>query len=231
MRLSSLGAVALAALVFSGCSQQQTASLDTDDQKASYALGLDVGGQFSPAEGLLDVDAFVRGFRDALTEAEPALDRAELQAVVQSFSERVQEVQVAEMEAQAETNRTEGEAFLSENAAREGVMTTESGLQYEVLEEGDGPRPADSDQVTIHYTGTLIDGSEFDSTAGGDPATFGVGQVIAGFSEGLQLMPVGSTYRFVIPSDLAYGPRGSGGSIGPDATLIFEVELLEIAGS
>ena len=107
-------------------------------------------------------------------------------------------------------------------------MTTESGLQYEVLEPGDGDSPTAEDRVRIHYTGTLVDGTEFDTSRDGEPAVFGVGGVIPGFAEGLQLMQEGSTYRFVIPSDLAYGPQGSGGTIGPDATLIFEVELLEI---
>lgn len=220
------------ALVLSACSPPGggQAALDTDDQKASYALGLDVGSQFSPTEGLLDVDAFLQGFREGLTEAEPTLDPAELQPIVQAFSERVRTQQMETQQAEAEANRVEGEAYLAENGARVGVSTTESGLQYEVLEEGEGPTPSPEDRVTIHYRGTLIDGSEFDSSYDGEPATFSVGGVIPGFSEGLQLMPVGSTYRFVIPSDLAYGPQGSGGAIGPDETLIFEVELLEIAG-
>jgi len=206
------------------------AALDTDDQKASYALGLDLGSQFAPTEGLLDVAAFTRGFREGLTDVDPSLDPAELQPLVQEFSQRVREQQMESQEAEAETNRQEGEAYLAENAARAEVTVTDSGLQYEVLEQGDGPTPSADDEVTIHYRGTLVDGTEFDSSYGGDPATFSVGGVIPGFSEGLQLMPVGSTYRLVIPSDMAYGPRGSGGAIGPDETLIFEVEMLEIAG-
>ncbi|UCC25918.1 MAG: FKBP-type peptidyl-prolyl cis-trans isomerase [Gemmatimonadales bacterium] len=231
MRFSVVGAALAVAVVVSSCTSQNQAALDTDDQKASYALGLEVGTQFAPAESLLDPDAFMRGFRDALTDAEPALDPVEGQGLVQAFAERVRNAQTAEMEAQAETNRGEGEAYLEENGQREGVTTTESGLQYEVLDQGDGPRPAADDRVTIHYTGTLIDGSEFDSTSEGQPATFGVGQVIPGFSEGLQLMPVGSRFRLVIPSDLAYGPQGSPGGIEPNATLIFEIELLEIAAN
>lgn len=135
---------------------------------------------------------------------------------------------MARMEEEGAANREAGEAYLAENGAREGVTTTESGLQYEVLEEGDGPSPGPDDQVRIHYRGTLPDGTEFDSSYDGEPVVFGVGGVIPGFSEGLQLMEVGSSYRFVIPSDIAYGPQGSGGVIGPDATLIFEVELFEI---
>jgi FKBP-type peptidyl-prolyl cis-trans isomerase len=231
MRFHLVGAALAASFVLSACSGERTASLDTDDQRASYALGLEVGTQFAPTEGLLDVDAFVRGFEDALTEAESAIDPVEAQGLLQAFTQRVREAQQVERDAEAETNRAEGETFLAENSEREGVTTTETGLQYEILQEGDGPRPAAGDRVTIYYTGTFIDGDEFDSTAEGQPATFGVGQVIPGFSEGLQLMPVGSRYRFVIPSDLAYGPDGSPGGIGPNATLVFEVEMLEIAGS
>lgn len=231
MRVLNAGAALAALLVLSACSQPQ-ASLDTDDQKASYAYGLDVGNNFSPAADLLDVAAFVQGFRDALNEAEPALDQAEIAQVMQSFSERVRESQMAQREVQAETNQAEGAAYLEENSAREGVSTTDSGLQYEVLEAADGSMPGPDDQVRIHYRGTLIDGTEFDSSySRGEPAVFGVGGVIPGFSEGLQLMPVGSKYRFVIPSDLGYGAQGTGGDIGPDATLIFEVEMLEIVES
>ena len=123
-----------------------------------------------------------------------------------------------------------GEAFLAENRSKEGVVVTSSGLQYQVLEEGDGPKPSATDRVTVHYRGTLIDGTEFDSSyRRGRPATFGLNQVIRGWTEGLQLMGVGSTYRLFIPSNLAYGKRGAGNLIGPDEALIFDVELLEIA--
>lgn len=228
MRVFNVGAALAATLTLAACSQPQ-ARIETDDQKASYAYGMDVGNQFMPAADLLDVDAFMQGFRDALMEAEPALDQAEVAQVMQDFSQRVRDSQMAEREAQGEANRAEGAAYLAENGARDGVTTTESGLQYEVLEAADGTTPSAEDQVRIHYRGTLVDGTEFDSSySRGEPAVFGVGGVIAGFSEGLQLMQVGSKYRFVIPSDIGYGAQGTGGDIGPDATLIFEVELLEI---
>lgn len=231
MRVFTAGTALLATLSLAACGPQE-ARLDTEDQKASYAFGMDVGNQFSPARSLLDVDAFMKGFEDALNEAEPALDQAEIQTVMQAFSDRVREEQMASHEADATRNREEGAAFLAENGAKDGVTTTDSGLQYEVLEPGDGPTPGPTDQVTIHYQGTLVDGTVFDSSyEAGEPATFGVGGVIPGFSEALQLMPVGSKYRFVIPSELGYGGQGAGGDIGPDATLIFEVEMLEIAGS
>ena len=232
MRLTSLGTAAVTVALLSACSGADAnfdnATLETEDQLASYAVGLNMGGNLAPAEGMLDMPALVRGIQDAMAGADPAVEQAELQAALQAFSTRVQEAQTARMEEEAAANQAEGAAYLEENAGREGVTTTESGLQYEVLEPGDGDSPTAEDRVRIHYTGTLIDGTEFDSSRDGEPVVFGVGGVIPGFAEGLQLMQEGSTYRFVIPSDLAYGPQGSGGAIGPDATLVFEVELLEI---
>ena len=229
MRSTSFGTVALAALLTAACSAAPEASLDTEDQQASYAIGLDMGSSLAPAQGLLDVPALMKGIEDAINEAEPALDPEVRQAALQAFSSRVRDAQMARMEEEGAENREAGAAYLAENGAREGVTTTESGLQYEVITPAEGPTPAAEDQVRIHYRGTLVDGTEFDSSySRGEPSQFGVGGVIPGFAEGLQLMEVGSSYRFVIPSDIAYGPQGSGGAIGPDATLIFEVELLEI---
>ena len=229
MRSTSFGTVALAALLSAACSAAPEASLDTEDQQASYAIGLDMGSSLAPAQGLLDVPALMKGIEDAINEAEPALDPEVRQAALQAFSSRVRDAQMARMEEEGAENREAGAAYLAEIGAREGVTTTESGLQYEVITPAEGPTPAAEDQVRIHDRGTLVDGTEFDSSySRGEPSQFGVGGVIPGFAEGLQLMEVGSSYRFVIPSDIAYGPQGSGGAIGPDATLIFEVELLEI---
>jgi FKBP-type peptidyl-prolyl cis-trans isomerase len=227
MRLALL---ATALLLSSACAPAD-APLDTDDQKASYGIGYNIGTQLAPGGELLDRGAFVRGLEDALEDVDPAIDPAELQQLVRDFSGRVDERIQAQRTADAEANREAGAAYLAENGARPEVTTTESGLQYEVLTEGEGARPGPGDQVRVHYRGTLTDGTEFDSSySRGEPSVFGVGGVIPGFSEGLQLMETGSTYRFVIPSDIAYGPRGAGSDIGPDATLIFEVELLEILG-
>ena len=231
MRIRHSAALLGAALVLSACggTGSGNAALDTDDQKASYGIGLDMGRNLAPAKGRLDMAAFTKGVEDAMAGVDPALDQDEIQTALQAFSQSIMEAQQAEQSAASERNKAEGEAFLAENGAKEGVTTTESGLQYEVLRQGDGPRPTADDQVRINYKGTLIDGTQFDSSYDrGEPAVFGVGGVISGFSEALQLMPVGSHFRVVIPSDLAYGPQGTGGDIGPNATLIFEIELLDI---
>ena len=203
--------------------------LNTFEAKASYALGQDVGNSLKRMIAHVDIDILVRGLRDKLEDKEPLLDQAEAAEVMKEFSKKMQEAMTEEKKSAGEKNLKEGEAFLAENKAKEGVVTTESGLQYKVIVEGEGASPKATDQVTVHYRGTLIDGTEFDSShKRGQPATFGVNRVIAGWTEALQLMKVGSKYNLVIPSDLAYGERGAGQQIGPGATLMFEVELIEI---
>jgi FKBP-type peptidyl-prolyl cis-trans isomerase FkpA/FKBP-type peptidyl-prolyl cis-trans isomerase FklB len=213
------------------CQAGGTASLETDDEIASYGFGLDIGRSLEPTVSHLDRPALIRGIEDALDGLDPAISTEELAEVTQRVGTLIREEESAEFEAMTESNRVEGEAYLASNAEKDGVTTTASGLQYEVLREGEagGAQPTPADQVSIHYRGTLIDGTEFDSSySRGQPAQFGVMGVIPGFSEGLQLMTVGSHYRFVIPSDMAYGSRGTGSDIGPNATLIFEIELLDV---
>lgn len=212
----------------SGASSSNDAPLETEDEIASYGVGLNVGRSLQAAEGRLQMDAFLRGVEDAMAGSDPAVAQEELQSALQAFSTSIQEEERTRRAAAAEENARKGDAYREENAAKEGVTVTESGLQYEVLEEGDGPTPGPDDRVRVHYRGTLVDGTEFDSSYDGDPATFTVGGVIDGFSEGLQLMPVGSKYRFVIPPELAYGDQGNGRAIGPNETLVFELELLGI---
>ena len=228
----SFPALAAASFLLTACAQggadYSSASLDSDEQKASYGIGLNMGGQLAPAGESLDRAAFMRGIEDAMNETDPAVPAEEIQAALNAFSQMVNERISAEREGEATANREAGEAFLAENQARDGVMVTESGLQYEVIAEGDGNNPGPTDAVRLHYRGTLVDGTEFDSSMDGEPVTFNVGQVIPGFSEALQLMSPGANYRIVIPSDIAYGPNGSPPVIGPDATLIFEVEMFEI---
>ncbi len=213
------------------CDSKPSAKLNKGIDSASYAIGLANGAMFKqnlstfPGKDPINVDALLAGFMQAMKNDSSAMKMTveEAQTFIQAFVMRVQE---------EETNaaKAEGEKFLSENKTKPGVITTESGLQYQVITEGTGERPTADDQVKVHYKGTLLDGTEFDSTAqhGGEPSVFGVGNVIPGWTEGLQIMPVGSKYIFWIPSDLAYGVRGAGQSIKPNSTLKFEVELLEI---
>lgn len=208
-------------------SSSGSATLETPDQIASYGVGMNVGRSLQSAEGRLDMDAFLRGVEDAMSGADPALPQDSIRSAVQTFSQEIQQQEQERRAAAATENQEEGETYLEENRQKESVQVTESGLQYEVLERGDGPTPQSGDQVRVHYSGMHVDGTEFDAS-GEEPATFGVDQVIPGFSEGLKLMSVGSRYRFVIPGDLAYGQRGAGNQIEPNETLIFEVELLGI---
>jgi FKBP-type peptidyl-prolyl cis-trans isomerase len=206
-----------------------TPSLETDDQKASYGIGHQMGSQLAPTEGHLDLNALLAGIRDGMAGNDLALTQEEIQTALQAFDEAIREEETQRRAEEGERNSTEGAAFLAENATKDGITVTESGLQYEVIAEGDGPKPGPEDRVSIHYKGTLLDGSQFDSSYDrGQPATFGVSGVIDGFSEGLQLMSVGSHYRFFIPSEIGYGENGSGRAIGPHATLVFEVEMLDI---
>jgi FKBP-type peptidyl-prolyl cis-trans isomerase len=226
--LAVLFAVPLVAL---GACQGQpgTPSLNTEDQKASYGIGHQMGEQIQAAESRIDLDAFMAGVRDGLAGREPAVPEDEIQTALMALGEAIQEEEMLRYTEEADRNALEGAEFLAENRTKEGVQVTESGLQYEVLREGDGPSPSADDMVSIHYRGTLIDGTQFDSSYDREePAVFGVGGVISGFGEALQLMNVGSHYRVFIPSELGYGPQGSGQVIGPNATLIFEIELLEI---
>ena len=201
--------------------QANAADMDNEKDKASYSLGMLIG-QNTQNFGDLNFDALLEGLKAQHSGEETTITLEEADATLKAFQQKV----AGEKAAMA---AAEGEAYQAENKARDGVQVTDSGLQYEVLTEGDGPKPAVTDTVSVHYVGTLLDGTEFDSSvARGEPAEFGLNGVIPGWTEGLQLMNTGSKYRFVIPSDLAYGERGAGGAIGPGATLIFEVELLEI---
>lgn len=204
-----------------------SAPLETNDQKASYGIGINVGSQIAQARDRLDRGAFMRGIEDGLQGRDPAIPDSEIAAVLESFAADMEAEAAAERTREGEQNAREGAAFLQQNGLKQGVTTTASGLQYEVLRSGSGPRPGPESLVRLHYRGTLIDGTEFDSSYDGEPALFSPAGLIPGFAEALQLMPVGSHYRIVIPANLAYGPSG-GGPIGPNETLIFEIELLEI---
>lgn len=204
--------------------------------KVSYFIGTQIGKDFQRNEIDLNLEMFVQAIKDALEKKEPKFPEAELEAAMQQFQAQMMAKQQAEMQkkqaemaATAPKNAEEGEKFLADNGKREGVTTTSSGLQYEVLKKADGPKPSASDTVTVHYKGTLLNGKEFDSSySRNEPTTFPLNGVIPGWTEGLQLMNVGSKFKFFIPSKLAYQERGAGDDIGPNATLVFEVELLSI---
>ena len=198
----------------------------------SYALGLSMGNNFK-SSGIqsINVQDFADGVAAVYDGLAPKMSYDEAKAVIQQYFSELEAKQHAEAQKMAEVNQKAGEAFLAENGKRVEVKTTPSGLQYEVLTEGDGPMPTAQDQVEVHYTGKLIDGTVFDSSVDrGMPATFGVTQVIPGWVEALQLMKAGSKWRLFIPSQLAYGPSGAGNVIGPNSTLIFDVELLKVIG-
>ena len=200
--------------------------------RISYALGLSMGNNFK-ASGIqeINVQDVADGVAAVFYGSSPRMSYDEAKEEIRKYFTAMEERQRAEAEKMGEVNKASGEAFLAENGKRAEVMTTPSGLQYEVLKEGDGVMPESGDQVTVHYTGKLIDGTVFDSSEErGEPATFGVTQVIPGWVEALQMMKAGSKWRLYIPSQLAYGPNGAGNIIGPNSTLIFDVELISVVG-
>jgi len=201
------------------------AKVETDIEKLSYSMGIFFGQSVSRQNMNLDTPAFLQAVEDVLNKNELKLDKEEMQQILADFQKKEQE----ERATQAVTNKVEGEKYLAENKKKEGITTLDSGLQYKVITAGEGKKPVADSEVVVHYRGTLINGTEFDSSySRGEPATLGVSQVIKGWQEALQLMPVGSKWQIVVPANLAYGERGAGGTISPYSTLLFDIELLEI---
>lgn len=198
--------------------------------KLSYALGLGIGRQLAQMGAeQLSIDDFAQAIKDVVAGGQLKLDEAEAQVIVQEFFQKQEEKQRAAAAEMGKKAKEEGEKYLAENAKKEGLVTLPSGLQYLVIKEGNGKRPKATDKVKCHYEGMLVDGTLFDSSVQrGEPATFPLNQVIAGWTEGLQLMTEGSKYRFFIPYTLGYGERGAGASIPPFAALVFDVELIEV---
>ncbi len=205
-------------------------TLKTEKDKASYAIGMNIGKSMKKDSVDVDPAILLRGLKDGLAGSKPLLTDDEARASMVALQAGLRKKQEEKMLAQGEANKKIGEAFLAENKTKDGVVTLPSGLQYKILTEGTGPKPAATDTVVCNYKGTLLDNTEFDSSyKRGQPATFPVSGVIKGWTEALQLMPAGSKWQLFIPSDLAYGARGGpGGGIGPNATLVFEVELMSI---
>lgn len=203
--------------------------LKTDNEKISYMIGLQMANSLQQVKEYIDADALAKAVKAGLSGQDKLMTDQQAQQVGMAFGLFLQQKEMARRAEQGAKNLAEGEAFLAANKGKPGVRTTESGLQYQVLRAGSGARPSAADTVKVHYRGTLLDGKEFDSSyARGEPATFPLAGVIPGWTEGVQLMPVGSKYVFWIPSALAYGQNGAGQDIPPNATLKFEVELLEI---
>ena len=204
------------------------AELETEAQKLGYIIGMDIGASLKQQGADLDLDALFDAVRATYNGEPLAMTPEEAATIRESFIAKRRAEAEMERQSSASGNAAEGDKFMLENRSKEGVVMTDSGLQYKVIQMGEGAKPAATDTVTVHYRGTLLDGQEFDSSySRNQPMTFQLNQVISGWTEGVQLMPVGSKFMFYIPPNLAYGPNG-GGPIGPNSTLIFEVELLGI---
>lgn len=241
MRLvTKMSLVAVAVITLAACqkeAEQKAVVLDTDQAKQSYSLGVSVGryldstlDEYTKMGLSLDSALILRGVQDAIAD-KTALNEEEVQTMMTALEEQFREKQAAIADAEAAQAVAAGKTYLEENAKKEGVTVTESGLQYEVLQAAEGAKPAATDTVKVHYTGTLVDGTKFDSSHDrGEPAQFPLNRVIPGWTEGVQLMNVGSKFKFTIPAELAYGERDMG-VIKPNSVLVFEVELLEIVAA
>src|SRR6266576_4853176 len=225
------GTTAKAATTKPAASKSSTApvAITTEKEKTSYSIGMDLGNKLKSQSIDVDTAILVRVMNDGISGAKPLMSEEDMRTSLTALSTQIRAKQTAMLKDLTEKNKSEGDAFLLENRSKEGVVVLPSGLQYKILKAGDGPKPAATDSVVCNYKGTLINGKEFDSSfKRGQPATFPVSGVIKGWTEALQLMPVGSKWQLFIPPDLAYGERGAGADIQPDSTLIFEVELMSI---
>ena len=219
-----------AALLFSqtGCSSNhKVTELTTQDQKVSYMIGLDMGSYLKKMDFKVDKAALIQGIEDTLSGGKILFTPEQIATLKQEFGKKMQDEQMAKAKVAGDKNEKEGAEFLEKNKKEKGVITTASGLQYQIITQGTGAKPKATDVVTVNYRGTTVDGKEFDSSyKRGQPATFPVTGVIPGWTEALQLLNVGTKAKLVVPANLAYGPRGAGPDIGPNATLIFEIELI-----
>jgi FKBP-type peptidyl-prolyl cis-trans isomerase FklB len=229
VKLIMIGGIAV--IAFASCNSSKNSmetegfNLKNENDSVSYSLGVNIANNIkSQGVDSLNAEAMAKAIKDVYGDGETMISTEECTTIINNYFQALQAKKT-------ESSNAEGSAFLAENGKRPEVTTTASGLQYEILTEGNDVKPVDADKVTVHYTGTLLDGTVFDSSVErGEPASFPLNGVIKGWTEGLQYMGIGAKYKFYIPSDLAYGPRGAGGQIGPNATLIFEVELISIEG-
>jgi len=222
-------AVPLLGLAYGNCLAADPVELKTENDKINYSVGYRLGSDFTRQGVEMNSAIVQQGIDDATGGGEALMTEEEMRTVMMNMATRLKAEQMEKMKQQGAENSKTGEAFLAENAGKEGVKTTDSGLQYKVITSGEGKTPQKSDKVTVHYRGTLIDGTEFDSSySRNKPATFGVGQVIPGWTEALLMMKEGDKWEIVLPSKLAYGERGAGAKIPPNSTLVFEVELISV---
>lgn len=241
MKKYALSLAVISIVTLQACNQQASApqesasaapsaaALETSEQRLSYGIAYGLGQRMAVDGVPIDSDAFSEGLKHGMAQSEPRLTQEEIAAEMQAYQEKSAAEQQVAQAAMGEANQAAATAYLAENATKEGVVVTDSGLQYEILEAGEGPKPGPEDTVEVHYRGTLVDGTEFDSSySRGETVSFGVGQVIPGWTEALQLMPVGSKWKLAIPPELGYGAGGAGQMIGPNAALVFEVELIAI---
>ena len=227
--MKSFGTILIAGLALSACNTGGKASLATFADSASYAVGLRMASSVQQQGAEVDVAAMVAGIQDGMADDTAGFSPQLINDLLGRLANEGRQQRETTMQAEAEHNIAAGDTFRAEFAAREGVQETDSGVLYQVVTQGDGPKPGPTDRVEVHYVGTRVDGSVFDSSRErGEPVTFALNQVIPGWTQALQLMPVGSTYLIVIPPEWAYGSQGSPPRIGPESTLMFEVELLGI---
>ena len=228
--MNVLIAVALSIVLVAGCvNAGDNTALKSEKDKVSYSIGLNIGNNFKSQSVDINPDILAKGVKDALSGSKSLMTEKEIQETMAAFQKEMNAKQTERIKALAEKNKKDGEAFLAENKKKEGVKTTASGMQYKIIKAGNGAKPKATDTVAVNYRGTLIDGTEFDSSyKRGEPTSFPLNGIIPGWLEALQLMPVGSKWQLFLPPALAYGERGSGREIGPNAALVFDVELLSI---
>ena len=228
MKFAWIAVISFFIMACQGNTQEQ-AHIKSFKDSISYSIGMNIGKDLKHQSIEIDPDVLAQAIKDVIADRKLLLTDDQVRSCMGSLQKEVMAKQEEKNKVEGDKNMKEGQAFLATNKTKEGVKVTASGLQYKILKEGTGPKPTATQTVSVHYRGTLLDGTEFDSSIKrGQPAEFPVNGVIKGWTEALQLMPVGSKWQLFIPPDLAYGPQGAGGTIGPNATLIFEVELLAI---
>lgn len=232
MKIKLVAAAVMGLVMSTAMAAPDATTLSTDTDKLSYSIGADLGKNFKTQGIDINPTALAKGMQDGMGTGPLVLTEQQMKDVLNRFQKDLMTKRTAEFNKKSDENKTKGEAFLAENKTKPGVVVLPSGLQYKIIDNGTGVKPAKTDTVTVEYTGTLINGTVFDSTdKAGKPATFQVSQVIPGWTEALQLMPAGSTWEIYVPSNLAYGPRSVGGPIGPNEALIFKIHLISVKKS